>query len=853
MEEKIHSFTVFTQVPERLKPLEELAYNLWFSWNTEAVELFQRLDPRLWEQSRHNPVLVLSQLSPTRLSEIKRDEAFLSSMERVYENFRRYVEHPYFNNSHYRRPESLIAYFSAEYGLTDCLPFYHGGLGVLAGDHLKAASDLNIPLVGVGLLCHFGAYRQMLTIDGEQREIMPEIDLARMPIRLEKDSDGNPLTIRVEFKDEEAIAHIWRIDVGRIPLYLLDTNIPQNPSHIREVTIPLYAEDRELRLRQEILLGIGGVRALKALGLNPTVYHMNEGHSGFTGLERIRQLREEHKIPFNVALLMVLASNCFTTHTSVPAGIDLFDPQLIEAYFARYLPSLGISMSALLGLGRRNPKDPSEPFCMNILAMKLSGHINAVSHLHRRVSQGLWQNLWPSIPVEDVPIAAITNGIHVPSWITHDTHTLFDRYLGPHWPEDPDNRKVWSRVTEIPNLELWNTHERRRQRLVSYCRRKLQEQLTRRGASSAEVAKAQEVLDPDALTIVWARRMTGYKRPTLIFRDCERLAEILGNPTHPVQIIIAGKAHPNDEEAKASIKEIITCAREERFRRNLVFIEDYDFEVARHLVEGADVWLNTPRRPNEACGTSGMKAIANGALHMSTLDGWWAEAYSPEVGWLIGRTEEEYTDINYQDEMESKSFYNLLEQEVVPLFYDRGPDGLPSNWIEMIKNSMRDLCPRFTTHRMMEEYIEWFYLSAQQYVEELSKNEMAEARGLAEWFDKIKSNWSRVSITEVKHEGPYELRAGEELQITSLVHLGKLAPGDVKVEVYYGLLTPKGDLENRRLLLMEPIQSDGANHRFRATLVCNETGKFGYRIRVTPHHPHLMHTHYSLGQLVTWG
>jgi len=852
MDEKIHSFTVFARIPERLKPLEELAYNLWFSWNTEAVDLFERLDPILWKETRHNPVLLLASLRPDRLVELERDEAFLSSMQRVYEEFKRYMEKPRFNNAQFERPTSLVAYFSAEYGLTECLPFYHGGLGVLAGDHLKSASDLNIPLVGVGLLCQFGAYRQTLTLEGDQREIMPEVDFYHMPMTLEKDPAGSPLTIEVEFKNETAVAHIWRINVGRMRLYLLDTNIPQNPPYIRQVTIPLYAADRELRLKQEILLGIGGVRALRALGLNPAVYHMNEGHPAFAGLERIRQLREEHGIPFNVALLLVLASNCFTTHTSVPAGIDLFDPGLIESYFANYVSSLGISMSGLLSLGRRNPANSSEPFCTNILAMKLSGHINAVSSLHKPVSQKLWYDLWPAIPVEDVPIVAITNSIHVPSWIPGGTHTLFDRYLGPDWPEDPDNVKVWHRVAEIPDLELWTTHERRRQRLISFCRQRLQQQLTRRGVPSVEASKAKEVLDPDALTIVWARRMTRYKRPTLIFKDIERLTSILTNPKRPVQIIIAGKAHPDDHAAKNCIKEIIAVARTEQFRRHVVFVEDYDLEAARYLVQGADVWLNTPSRPYEACGTSGMKAIANGALHMSTLDGWWAEAYEPKVGWLVG-TGEEYDDINYQDVIDSNSFYNILEDEIVPLFYDRGPGGLPTNWIRMMKTSMHDLCPRYSTNRMMEEYIDKFYLSAQQCTEELSADNMALARQLAKWFQKVETHWPELSVLKVKQEGPSELKVGDRMDITALVNLDKLTPEDVKVEVYYGLVKAKAGLENRKLLLMEPIQTEGKNHLFRATLECEETGKFSYRVRVSPHHPHLMETHYSRGSLVTWG
>ena len=852
MEGNTHFFTVFAKIPERLKPLEELAYNLWFSWNVEAAELFQRLDPYLWDETRHNPVLLLARLNPDRLDEVESDGAFLASMERVYGDFKEYLARPHFTDYHPLRPKSLIAYFSAEYGLTDCLPFFHGGLGVLAADHLKSASDLNLPMVGVGLLYQYGAFRQVLTSEGEQREVLPEIDFYHMPLRLEKGPDGTPLTIQVDCNNEKAVAQIWRVDVGRVPLYLLDTNIPQNPPHIRQITIRLYADERDMRLKQEVLLGIGGVRALQALGLNPTIYHINEGFPAFAGLEHIRLLQQEEGVSFDVALLTVMAGNCFTTHTSVPAGIEVFDSRLIKGYFAHYLPALDIPVNTFLDLGRREPGNASEPFCMNILAMKLSGHINAVSCLHQRVSQKLWHQLWPAIPDEDVPIKSITNGIHIPSWISPDASSVYSQYLGPHWSEDPDNVKIWKRAAKIPDEGLWGVKERRRFNLISFCRRRLRERCIRRRASAVEIAQAEEVLNPDTLTIVWARRMAAYKRPTLLFKDPDKLAQIVSHPTRPAQVIIAGKAHQSDDVAKRLIKEIIALTKEERFRRHLVFIEDYDLEMARYLVEGADVWLSTPRRPNEACGTSGMKAVANGALHMSTADGWWAEAYQPEVGWLIG-SGEDYDDINYQDEVESKSLYSLLEHDVIPLFYDRALTGLPRNWIKRMKTSMISLCPRFNTHRMLEEYVEWFYRPAQTYTEGLSAQHMTAAKTLAEWYRKIEANWAKVSILEVKQEGPDELAIGERLTITALVHLGELVPEDVKAEVYYGQLNPEGKLVDRRLLLMEPVQSENGVYLFRSTLMCRQTGKFGYHIRISPHHAHLMPSHYSQGLLVTWG
>ncbi|MDL1956761.1 MAG: alpha-glucan family phosphorylase [Candidatus Desulfofervidus auxilii] len=850
---QFHTFTVTLRLPDNLKPLLELAYNLWFAWNPQVIALFRRLDRWLWEETGHNPVLMLSQLSHKRIQEISQDEAFLAYMHRVYNEFKSYLENPYFTPFFETKKDFLVAYFSAEFGLTDCLPMYSGGLGILAGDYLKSASDLNLPIIGVGLLYQYGYFRQTLTREGIQKETYPPNDFYHMPLHLEKDENGNPILISVDFKHEKAYAQIWRVDVGRIKLYLLDTNIPQNPPHIRHTTSYLYDANREIRLRQEILLGIGGVRALNALGISPTIYHMNEGHSAFAGLERIRILREKTGISFDAAHLAVMASNVFTTHTPVPAGIEVFDPHLIEAYFANYTESLGISMPVLLGLGRKNPADHNEPFCMNILAMKLSGHINAVSKLHKTVSQKLWHILWPNLSKEDVPIPYVTNGIHIPSWVSKEMAELFDRYLGPHWFEDPDNEKVWSQVLEIPDEELWGTHERRRERLVAFCRRRLRKQLMRRGASQSEIMKVSQILSPEALTLVWARRMATYKRPNFIFRDPERLAKILNNPTRPVQIIMAGKAHPADEPAKAILKEIIALTNDECFRQRLVFIEDYDMEVARYLVEGADVWLNTPLRPNEACGTSGMKAVANGAIHFSTSDGWWAEAYRPELGWLIG-SHEEYTNPEYQAEVESNSFYNLLEHEIAPLFYNRGPDGLPHGWIRKMKMSMRYLCPRFNTHRMLQEYVDQLYFPALDYWQNLAKDGMKGAEALSAWKTRIMTNWNKVAVLKIEPANELEIPVGEEFKINALVRLGDLKPDEVKVEVYYGRLTPAGNLVERETIPMQAVGSEEKGiYRFEARFYCDETGKYGYRIKITPYHPYLVPSYYLLGVLVVWG
>lgn len=846
----LHTFTVSTRLPKRLMPLWELAYNLAYCWQFEISSLFRRLDPVLWEETRHNPVLLLSRLNHKRLEQLERDEGFLAYLDHVYEEFKEYQTREPVLFKEIPRP--FVAYFSAEYGLTECLPFYSGGLGVLAGDFLKAASDLNLPIVGIGLLYQHGYFIQSITEKGYQEEVFPQMDFYRMPLRLERDKNGQPLTIDVRLRDETAFAQIWRLNVGRVPIYLLDTNLKENPEHIQKITAQLYIDDREMRLRQEILLGIGGVRALKALDLRPTIFHMNEGHSAFTGLERIRVLREETGLSFDAAHLAVMAGSIFTTHTSVPAGIEVFDPKLIEAYFADYASSLGISLPALLGLGRRHPQDENEAFCMNILAMRLSGHINAVSKAHKRVSDGLWHDLWPSIPVEDVPICYITNGIHIPSWISIEMSGLYHRYLGPRWLEEPDIKGVWARAIEIPDEELWGIHERCRERLVAFCRSRLERQLRQRGAPSAEMAKAREVLNPEAFTMVWARRMAAYKRPTLIFKNPQRLARILSNPRYPAQLIIAGKAHPADREGKALIRQVLAFANQEVFHNKIVFIENYDIEVAHYLVQGADLWLNTPLPPNEASGTSGMKAVANGALHMSSLDGWWVEAYMPELGWAIGN--ERYEDLGYQEEMDSKSLYNLLEDEVIPLFYDRGPDGLPRTWIQKMKASMRGLCSIFNGHLALQEYVEKLYLPARRYTERLLRDGASGARALAQWRSHIISHWGKVSVVRIEQQGPSEILIGDSIKVMTWIYLGEIDPQDVRVDLYYGPIDPEGGFIERKIQPMKLCNStEEKTYQYHTEIVCEEAGRFGYKIRVMPYHQDLVPSYYLLGQLVNWG
>ncbi|HEY8476701.1 MAG TPA: alpha-glucan family phosphorylase [Chloroflexota bacterium] len=835
----LHTFTVAPALPPRLARLHDLAYNLWWTWDYEASSLFHRIDPILWEASGHNPVLMLGQLQQDRLEQAARDEGFLAHLDRVWERFQEYVraERTWYDQRHGDRGRPCIAYFSFEYGLAECLPMYSGGLGVLAGDHLKSASDLGIPLVGVGVLYQEGFFRQYLNADGWQGELYPDNDFYNLPVQLERRPDGSPVTVQVEYPGRVVTAQVWRVQVGRVPLYLLDTNLPSNQPADRDITDRLYAGDSDLRIRQEILMGIGGIRALQAVGLRPVVCHMNEGHSAFLALERVRVLMEELGLSFAEAREVAAAGHVFTTHTPVPAGIDLFSPQLIDAYFEPWYRTLGISRQEFMALGRQNPRDENEPFSMAVLALRLSAAANGVSKLHQQVSRRLWRGVWPNVPVNEIPISAVTNGVHAPSWIAgQDIASLFDRYLGPRWRDDPSNGEVWEGVRYIPDEELWRSHERRREHLVSFARQRLVRQLEQRGAPQVEVSRAAESLDPTALTIGFARRFATYKRATLLLRDPERLARILTDRDRPVQLIVAGKAHPHDNAGKEFIRQIVHFSRREDVARHVVFIEDYDLQVARYLMQGVDLWLTTPRRPLEASGTSGMKVALNGGLNMSVLDGWWDEAFSPEVGWAIGRGEE-YADLDLQDEVESRAVYDLLEKEVVPMFYERGADRLPRRWIKMMKSSIATIAPFFNTHRMVRQYAELFYLPAVERYERLVADGARGAKELAAWKARLAQHWSHVRVEDVRAEAAAPLRVGSAVQVKARVHLGALAPGDVSVELFYGGVDAGGEIRDGASVPMVCVEGDGAGrYQYVGVIACRNSGLHGFTVRVLPQH-----------------
>jgi len=828
------AYKVIPKLPPELEPLRRLAYNLAFSWQADIRDIFKRMAPGLWTSTGHNPVMMMGLIDQERLNELAQDQIFLGQLKEVSQGFERYLSQPRFASSSYSDKEPfLTAYFSAEFGLTTCLPIYSGGLGVLAGDHLKSASDLNLPLVGVGLLYQEGYFSQYLSADGWQMETYPVNDFENIPVQLMRDARGRALKVSVNFKKEPVHLQIWRAEVGRIPLYLLDANLEENSPEVRQTTAQLYGGDREMRLRQEIILGIGGFRALRALGLEPTVVHMNEGHSAFSALERINFFRNEKGLSFDAAREVVQASTVFTTHTPVPAGNDVFDPGLVRAYFEDYTKELGLNFKVLVGYGRVNPRDENEPFGMTPLALRLSAYVNGVSRLHGQVSRGMWQQVWARHPVEDVPITHVTNGIHVPSWISRELSYLLDRYLSPDWAEDPDNQRVWEQVEQIPSTEIWRAHIRCREQLVGFTRQRLGRQIKQRGASAGEIQAATEVLDPDALTIGFARRFATYKRATLLFQDSDRLDRLLNDPHRPVQIVVAGKAHPQDNEGKEFIKYIIHLARQERFRRKVVFLEDYNIHTAQMLVSGCDLWVNTPRRPLEACGTSGMKALANGCLNLSVLDGWWDEGYHPDFGWAIGHGEV-YTDHQVQDEIEGRDLLNLLEKEIIPLFYQRGSDNIPRAWVEKMRAGLSRLVPIFNAHRMVQEYAERFYLSCSKRFLQLTREGMAGAKELALWRQKLMTGWQEISVVGVTSSQAQEVPVGESIEVSTRLGLGPLSPADVTVEAYYGRLDPTGDFVERETVILEPAGSSDGVFEFRGRVPCRQTGRTGLTVRVTP-------------------
>lgn len=849
----IRTFNVSPSIPQRLEPLRKLAYNLHFDWNVESKDLFRRLDPDLWESSHHNPVLMLGTISQGRLLEVVEDEGFLAQMDRAARQLEDYLqERTWYHKQRGQKQKECYAYFSAEFGLVDCLPVYSGGLGVLAGDHLKSASDLGLPLVGVGLLYQQGYFAQYLNADGWQQERYPINDFYNMPLHLERNPDGSELRIGVDYPGRKVYARVWRVQVGTVPLYMLDTNIEPNKAYDHDITDQLYGGDIDMRIHQEIMLGIGGVQMLKALGYEVTAYHMNEGHAAFSALERIRILIQEEGLSYAQARQVVASSNIFTTHTPVPAGIDLFAPDKILYYLGYYADIFSLPKEQFLGLGRENTGDLSGPFSMAVLALKMATFSNGVAQLHGVVSRQMFQGLWKKVPVEEVPIAAITNGVHARSCVAKSTQELYDHYLGPNWSSAAPDSQLWERMDSIPDEELWRNHERCRLDMILYVREHLVKHLRARGTSASEIAQAQEVLDPNVLTIGFARRFATYKRATLWMRDLERIKRILlGNKHHKVQFVIAGKAHPKDIPGKELIRDINHFIREQHLEKQVVFVPNYDIHIARLMVAGCDIWLNTPRRPREASGTSGMKAAMNGLPNLSVLDGWWDEADYVRTGWAIGHGEN-YEDPNYQDEVEANALYELLEKEVVPLFYDhRDGDGLPRQWVDKMKDAIRLNCPFFNTARMVREYAQRAYFPASNRYHTLTVDNYAPAKELAAWKAKLGEHWFNIKIKDIDVSAASEIEVNQTVAVKAKVDLATLINDDVRVELYQGSIDANGEIVNAVPVVMDYQGQDSQGLSvYRADITYTTSGLQGLSLRVLPQNQYLS-TPYE-PRLIAW-
>lgn len=833
---QLQTFQVFPNIPESLSFLEELSRNLWWCWKPHAVELFRRIDPRLWEDSKRNPIVFLSHIPQERFEELAKDRSFLAHQNQVKERFES-------RSCVYADPtdapfgeRGVVAYFSMEFGIHESLPFFAGGLGILAGDFLKASSNLAFPLVGVGLLYRQGYFRQYLNQDGIQQEIYPETDLYNIPLERVRDSSGKDIRISITGPEGEFHAVAWRIRVGCIALYLIDTNIPENSQEIRDITSRLYAAGPKMRLAQEVLLGIGGMRVLEAIGIFPSVCHMNEGHSAFSSIERLAQVMEKYNVNLKTALEIVPRATVFTTHTPVAAGYDEFPNNIVKPYIPPLCERLNTTEDEILSWGKPIGADPKEPFSMFVLGIRMAQYCNGVSKLHGDTARKMWSFIWPQRPEEEGTIAHITNGVHLQTFLSHEYTMLFERYLGPDWFMNLHSSNIVKRIGEIYDEELWRAHEMNRSRLIGACRAMMLKQYGRRNAPKSIMEEVETVLDHDILTIGFARRFTSYKRATLLLKDPERLEAIINSKTRPVQFIFAGKAHPKDNDGKELIKSIVRFSSRRSVRHRFIFLEDYDMHLAGLLVQGADVWLNTPRRPFEACGTSGMKAAINGALNVSILDGWWCEGYSEEIerGWCIGSAEE-YADPEYQDSVEAQALYNILENDVIPVFYDRKNGACPARWLAMMKESIKMTMENFCSLRMVSEYRDRFYIPALKRLDELLKDNARKAKKMAAQRERLHNFWSTTRIEQPvrDEEGPF--RVGDSFNVNTVVNIGEIGPEEIEVQLMYGTLKSLDNLYRPNVVQMEVLENRGkGKYLYNCKVTCGTAGRYGFTARIIP-------------------
>ncbi len=833
------SFKVRPAFPEPLLFLDEISRNLWWTWNYDAVELFRRINPKLWKEARRNPLAFLTSIPRSRYQELARNESFIGHPQGVKEHYEQDLKRPGPGASGNAPGDAPgIAYFSMEFGVHESLPLFAGGLGILAGDHLKSASCIGLDLVGVGLLYREGYFRQYLNGDGWQQEGYPENDIFHLPVRRARDGDDKELIIEIDGPDGRIRARVWKVMVGRIPLFLLDSDMPENPGAIRDITARLYAGNPDSRLAQEVLLGVGGMKALAAMGIFPEVCHMNEGHSAFASLERLARTMERFQVDVRTAMEIVRRTTVFTTHTPVAAGHDEFPAEKVKPYVQSLAKRLTLTGDEVVALGQSPDGGGNSSLSMFVLALRMARYCNGVSTLHGRVARRMWAYVWPERPEDEIPITHITNGVHISSYISREKFRLLERYMGPEWDRHPVSREGVERIRDIFDEELWNAHEISRSRLIRACRKRLVEQYERRGAPRSIMDMAKSVLDQNVLTICFARRFAAYKRAALLLEDPERLVRMITSDVHPVQFVFAGKAHPKDDVGKKLISRVVAFAKRKSVRHRFIFIEDYDIDIARYMTQGGDVWLNTPRRPFEACGTSGMKAAVNGLLNVSTLDGWWCEGCTEETGWRIGAGEE-YKEKDYaeQDAVESQALYNVLENDVIPLFYKSGyRNPPPRRWLAMMKASMKMAIRDFSSHRMVMEYNDAFYTPVRNRMRSLVAENAMEAKNLANLHQRLRERWPLIRLEPPVLESAGRFRVGDDLKMTCMVYLGELQPDEVDVELYHGRLSPRDVITDSATELMR-LQKECVDGGclYECVVSCADAGRHAYTARATPH------------------
>jgi len=841
----IGRIAVPTKVPERLKKLSDIAYNFWWTWNSEAVDLFKAIDPSLWESTGANPTAFLRRVGSRKLEEMAHNRDFTGIYDAVVRKYDDYMNETstWFRRTYPEQEGLSVAYFSAEYGLNESLPIYSGGLGVLSGDHCKSASDLGIPFTAVGLFYRQGYFNQVISGDGTQQTAYSTLDINDLAIRPVVNDSGEKILISVDLPGRAVYASIWLVKIGRVNLYLLDSDVPQNSDHDRGITARLYGGDGDTRIQQEILLGIGGVRALEALGIHPSVYHMNEGHSGFLTFELIRKWMQDGHLSYNQALEMVGASCVFTIHTPVPAGIDVFSHDAIDMYFTQFRDIFGISREEFLALGA----DSVNPYGFNMaaLAMKMTSGRNGVSKLHGEVTRRMFRRLWPGVPENEVPITHVTNGIHTMTWLSKPYRELFDKYLPAGWDDRIEQPGLWSAIDSIPDEEFWEKHMKKKEEMAAYINNRI-----RQSAISDSGGKPCITINPAALTIGFSRRFATYKRAALIFRNIDRIRKILNLEDMPVQIIFAGKAHPADKPAQDIIKFINDISEQEGFRGKVVLLENYNIALARRLVQSVDVWLNNPRMPLEASGTSGQKAGLNGVINLSVLDGWWREGYNGNNGWAIG-SETIYQNEMYQDNADSDSLYEILEDSVIPLYYDRNEKGIPVKWVKLMKESVKSLASRFSTHRMLQDYSSKLYVPAMVRASNISQQDFMLLKQLVEWKSKVCDRWPSVRIEDGSVAGRTPAEVGEVVYPEAVINLGGLSPEDISVEFYYTVDNTGEEFrvgEFLTLKLAEEIRP--GTYKYNGELCLADSGEYNYSFRVLPSHS-LLADKFDL-RLVKW-